>query len=324
MNKTLPKVLITGSTGFLGRAVNNHLRNVGQYDVVGLEGKRSWDLTNQKYVDYAISQFEPDYIIHLAAACGGIGINRDQPGKFLYDNLSMGMNLIETARKYDRLKKFVMVGTVCSYPKFTPVPFKEDDLWNGYPEETNAPYGVAKKTLMEMLIAYQKQYGLESTNLIPVNMYGPHDNFNPYSSHVIPALILKIDKAIQNNSDIQLWGTGQVSREFLYVEDCAEAICKSLTNYTSPYPINIGTCNEIKISELAEMIGGIMSFKGSISYNPDFPDGQPRRCLDVSKAQKILGFKAKTTLYEGLVKTIEWYYKNKDQEKFVDYFDKIT
>ena len=322
MNK-LHKVLITGSTGFLGKATTKRIAADKNYDVIALGGKQSWDLTNQKYVDYSISQFEPDYIIHLAAACGGIGVNRDQPGKFLYDNLAMGMNLIETARKYGKLKKFIMVGTVCSYPKFTQVPFKEDDLWNGYPEETNAPYGIAKKTLTEMLIAYNKQYGLESTNLIPVNMYGPHDNFNPYSSHVIPALILKIDKAIQNKTDIELWGTGQASREFLYVEDCAEAIYKSLNCYTSSYPINIGTCSEIKISELVKMIATIMDFKGSISYNPEFPDGQPRRCLDVLKAKKVLGFEAKTNLYNGLIKTINWYKENKEKEGIVDYFNYI-
>lgn len=318
-----PKILVTGSSGFLGKAVMNQLKNMPEFDSVGIQGRQFWDLTKQKYVDYAISQFEPDYIIHLAAACGGIGINREQPGKFLYDNLSMGMNLIETARKYGRLKKFIMVGTVCAYPKFTPVPFKEEDLWNGYPEETNAPYGIAKKTLMEMLVAYKKQYNLDSSNIIPVNMYGPHDNFNPKSSHVIPALILKIDKAIQNNENIELWGTGEASREFLYVEDCADAICRCLTTDTGPNPINIGTCSEIKISELVEMIAYIMGYEGSITYNNEFPDGQPRRCLDVSKAKKILNFEAKTKLREGLEATVKWYYENKEKEKFVDFFNHI-
>lgn len=319
-----PRVMITGSTGFLGKAVVNRLREVQGYEILGMAGRRQWDLTNQKQVDYAFQQLEPDYIIHLAAACGGIGINREQPGKFLYDNLCMGMNLIETARKYDKLKKFIMVGTVCAYPKFTPVPFKEEDLWNGYPEETNAPYGIAKKTLTEMLIAYNKQYGLESTNLIPVNMYGPNDNFNPASSHVIPALILKIDKALTvGKSSIELWGTGNASREFLYVDDCADAICKSLETTTTPHPINIGTCSEIKIRALVQMLAKIMGFEGEISYNSDFPDGQPRRCLDVSRAYKVLGFKAKTDLYNGLKNTVSWYYRFKEEKSFNDYFCNI-
>lgn len=321
---SLPKVLVTGSSGFLGSAVMHKLKKNKNFDAVGMGGKRFWDLTSQKYVEYAMNQFEPDYIIHLAAACGGIGINREQPGKFLYDNLSMGMNLIETARKYGRLKKFVMVGTVCAYPKFTPVPFKEEDLWNGYPEETNAPYGIAKKTLMEMLIAYQKQYGFNSTNLIPVNMYGPNDNFNPASSHVIPALILKIDKAITvGKNNIELWGTGNASREFLYVDDCADAIAKSLEINTTPHPLNIGTSSEIKIRDLAKTLTDIMGYKGSITYNDSFPDGQPRRCLDVSKAYKVLGFEAKTPLYQGLKETVSWYYRFKQEKQFANFFDHI-
>jgi len=319
-----PRVMITGATGFLGKAVVKRLREISGYEILGMAGKRQWDLTNQKQVDYSFQSLEPDYVIHLAAACGGIGINREQPGKFMYDNLSMGMNLIETARKYDKLKKFIMVGTVCAYPKFTPVPFKEDDLWNGYPEETNAPYGIAKKTLMEMLIAYNTQYGLESTNLIPVNMYGPEDNFNPASSHVIPALILKIDKAITvGKSSIELWGTGNASREFLYVNDCADAICKSLEIKTTPHPINIGTCSEIKIRGLIQMLAKIMGFEGEIRYNSDYPDGQPRRCLDVSRAYKVLGFKAKTDLYNGLKNTVSWYYRYKGEKSFANFFDNI-
>jgi nucleoside-diphosphate-sugar epimerase len=320
----LDKVLITGSTGFLGKTVINKLNKTKEYQIIGLGGKAQWDLTNQKYVDYVLQEFEPDYVIHLAAACGGIGINREQPGRFLYENLSMGMNLIETCRKYGRLKNFIMVGTVCSYPKHTPVPFKESDLWNGYPEETNAPYGIAKKTLIEMLIAYNKQYGFQSTNLIPVNMYGPNDNFNPKSSHVIPALILKIDRAIsKGDSSIEIWGSGKASREFLYVDDCAEAICQCLETCTTPYPINIGTSSEITIGELVTTLKDIMGFSGSINYNKSFPDGQPRRCLDVNNAYKILGFKAKTKLYDGLKQTVSWYYRHKEQERFFEYFDYI-
>jgi GDP-L-fucose synthase len=320
MNK--PKILITGSTGFLGRAVMSAIDD--KYIKIGLKGKSHCDLTNQKYVDYTLQEYEPDYIIHLAAACGGIGINQKLPGQFLYDNLAMGMNLIESCRKYGRLKKFIMVGTVCSYPKYTPVPFQEEDLWNGYPEETNAPYGIAKKTLIEMLVAYNKQYGFNSTNLIPVNMYGPNDNFNPTSSHVIPALILKIDRAIQNNENsIILWGSGHASREFLYVEDCAQAIVSCLNVDTDPYPINIGTCSEITIKDLVSKIANVMGYNGNILYNLNYPDGQPRRCLDVTKASTILNFTAKTNLDDGLKQTVDWYYKNKDMEKFVDYFNYI-
>lgn len=315
--------MITGASGFLGKAVVQKLREVKGYEILGMAGRGQWDLTNQKQVDYAFQQLEPDYVIHLAAACGGIGINREQPGRFLYDNLSMGMNLIETARKYEKLKKFVMVGTVCAYPKFTPVPFKEEDLWNGYPEETNAPYGIAKKTLMEMLIAYKTQYGLESTNLIPVNMYGPNDNFNPASSHVIPALILKIDKAILNKENIELWGTGEASREFLYVDDCADAIVRSLELNTTPHPINVGTGQEIKIKQLVNIIAEIMGYEGNVTYNQNFPDGQPRRCLDTSKAFKIFGFKAQTKLYQGLQKTVSWYYRYKEDKNFASFFDNI-
>jgi GDP-L-fucose synthase len=324
MNKSQPRVVITGSTGFLGTAVTLRLKSTYNYHVLGLAGRRQWDLTNQKMVDYAFQELKPDYIIHLAAACGGIGINRDQPGKFLYDNLSMGMNLIETAKKYGKLKNLIMIGTVCSYPKITPVPFKEENLWNGYPEETNAPYGIAKKTLIEMLIAYNRQYGLNSTNLIPVNMYGPYDNFNPISSHVIPALILKIDKAKSTKQkEIELWGTGNASREFLYVDDCADVICRSLEAETTPLPINVGTGEEIKICELAELISGLMGYDGKIIYNSKFPDGQPRRCLDTSKAYEIFGFKAKTGLYLGLKDTINWYYKNKQEKRFEDFFSYI-
>ena len=309
------RILITGANGFLGKAVTYRLSKDRSREIIPLAGREQWDLTKQKHVDYVLKEFEPDAVVHLAAVCGGIGINREQPGKFMHDNLAMGMNLIESCRKYGKIEKFVMVGTVCAYQKYTPVPFKEEDLWNGYPEETNAPYGIAKKTLTELLIAYHKQYGFESTNLIPVNMYGPNDNFNPNSSHVIPALILKIDKAIEDNADhIVLWGTGKASREFLYVDDCAKAIESSLRIETMPYPINIGTGEEIKIRELAATLCRVMGFEGEVKYDSDFPDGQPRRCLDVSKAHKLFGFEAKTKLYDGLKNTVSWYYKNKYKE----------
>ena len=320
------RILVTGSSGFLGTAVMKRLNSASHFDTVGIRGRSDWDLTKQKHVDYVLQTYEPDVIVHLAAACGGIGINREQPGKFMYDNLAMGMNLIESCRKYGKLHKFVMVGTVCAYPKHTPVPFKETDIWNGYPEETNAPYGIAKKTLMELLISYNKQYGMQSTNLIPVNMYGPHDNFNPASSHVIPALILKIDRAITVGHDkIELWGTGEASREFLYVDDCAEFISLACTTDTKayPFPINIGTGVEIKIKDLVAMIATIMGYKGDIVYNSEYPDGQPRRCLDTSLSRDIFGITAPTGLYEGLQKTISWYYANKEKEKFSGHFDHI-
>jgi GDP-L-fucose synthase len=311
------KIVVTGGTGFLGKTVCKKLKKDKHNTVIQLKGKQQWDLTNQKYVDYLYQEYNPDTIVHLAARVGGIGANKENPGLFMYENLAMGMNLIETARKYGKLQKFVMVGTVCAYPKFTPVPFKEDDIWNGYPEETNAPYGIAKKALMEMLIAYEKQYGLNCTNLIPVNMYGPHDNFNPNSSHVIPAIILKIDKAIDNNQkEVKLWGTGNASREFLYVD-----VCRSVDIGTTPHPINIGTGSEHKISSLATKIADMMNYKGDVVFNENGLDGQPRRCLDTSRAYKVLGFQAQTGLTRGLHDTISWYYKNKD--KFVDYFHNI-
>lgn len=316
------KIVVTGGNGFLGKSVCKKLRENKEYDVHCLYGKQHWDLTNQKQVDYLYKEQKPDVVVHLAARVGGIGVNKANPGLFFYENLAMGMNLIETARKYGKLKKFIMIGTVCSYPKYTPVPFKEESLWSGYPEETNAPYGISKKTLTEMLAAYNQQYGLNCTNLIPVNMYGPHDNFNPESSHVIPALILKFAKAIENDEkEVKVWGTGKASREFLYVDDCAEAIKRSVEIDTTPEPINIGTGSEISIFNLAEKIKDLMGYKGDIVFNSNGLDGQPRRCLDTSKAKQILGFEAETKFKKGLGDTIDWYYKNK--EKFVDYFDHI-
>ena len=315
------RIIITGGTGFLGKSVCREL-NKSNNDVVPLKGRNGWDLTKQKQVEYMMQQLKPDVIVHLAAKVGGIGANKENPGLFMYENLAMGMNLIETARKYGALKKFVMVGTVCAYPKFTPTPFKEDDIWNGYPEETNAPYGIAKKALMEMLIAYHAQYGLNSTNLIPVNMYGPEDNFDPKISHVIPAIILKIDKAIERGEkEVQLWGTGRASREFLYVEDCARAIRMATEIDTGPQPINIGTGRERTIAGLAKEIASVMNYTGDVVFNANGMDGQPRRCLDTSRAANVLGFRTETKLTEGLQKTVEWYYSNK--ERFIDYFDNI-
>ena len=315
-------VLITGSKGFLGSAVVKQLMATEKYNVCPLEGKAKWDLTNQKYVNNILSHYQPDVVLHLAARVGGIQANKENPGLFIYENLAMGLNLIESCRKYGKLKKFVMIGTVCSYPKYASIPFKEEDIWNGFPEETNAPYGIAKKTLTQILVAYKQQYNFNCCNLVPVNMYGPHDNFDPKISHVIPAMILKYKKAILNNhQSVEMWGTGNASREFLYVEDCARAIVDSIEIDTSPEPINIGTGQEITIKELANIIGGIMGYTGNIVFNTDFPDGQPRRCLDVSRAEKILNFKAQTPLIQGLVNTVDWFEKN--QDKFNDYISCI-
>ena len=317
------KILITGGKGFLGSHLHERLVKEGYQNVHPLPGKREWDLTKQHYVDRAISQFSPDVVIHLAARVGGIGANKENPGLFMYENLAMGMNLIESCRRYGKLKKFLIVGTVCAYPKHTPVPFKEEDIWKGYPEETNAPYGIAKKSLMQMLISYHQQYGMNVTNLIPVNMYGPRDNFNPRVSHVIPALILKFHKAMRDipHGPVEIWGTGEASREFLYVDDCAEAIKLALEKDVSPEPINIGTGGEIKIKYLAHTIAEIMGYQGSIYFNSEYPDGQPRRCLDISRAKERLGYEPTVDLYNGLEKTIAWFKFN--SEKFDDYINHI-
>ena len=315
-------VVVTGGGGFLGKAVCNRLYKNSGNNVISLPGKRYYDLTKVEYTDLVLDQYEPDVVIHLAAKVGGIGANKKNPGLFMYENLAMGMNLIESCRKYGKLEKFIMVGTVCSYPKFTPVPFTESDIWNGYPEETNAPYGIAKKALIEMLIAYEKQYGFKSTNLIPVNMYGPHDNFNPEYSHVIPALILKYKKAISLDlKSVEIWGTGRASREFLYVEDCARAIEKSIDIETGSQPINVGTGSEISIKDLAHLIACKCGYHGEILFNDKFPDGQPRRCLETTLAKEKLDFDTQTNLDTGLDKTLEWYDNN--EGIFSDYFDHI-
>lgn len=298
-------ILVTGGSGFVGKNLVSKLRNT--YSDVVCINSNPWDLRDATKVEYLMQKYTPDTVIHLAGSVGGILANKENPGKFLYDNLIMGANIIEMSRRY-RVPKFVMLGTVCSYPKLTPVPFKESDFWNGYPEETNAPYGIAKKTLVEMLIGYRKQYDFKSTVLIPSNMYGPHDHFNLTTSHVIPALIMKVHTAIKNDEpSITVWGTGEASREFLFVEDCADAIIAAISTDTDSQPINIGTGQEIKIIDLVEEIANQMGYKGTIFFDKTKPDGQPRRCLDVSRAESVLGFKAKTNLKEGLEKTINWY-----------------
>jgi len=306
------KILVTGASGFVGQNLMPKLKEkFGQENISGLK-KYNCNLIDKDAVKYTICLYEPDVVIHLAGNVGGILANQENPGKFLYDNLMMGVNIIDVCKTY-KTPKFIMLGTVCSYPKFTPVPFKESDFWNGYPEETNAPYGIAKKTLVEMLIAYRKQYGFNSTCLIPCNMYGPYDHFNLTSSHVIPALIMKVSRAIKDKVDkINVWGTGEASREFLYAEDCADAIIKAIDTDTDSTPINVGTGRETKIADLIELICFLMGYNGDIEFDSSKPDGQPRRSLDVSKAKSLLDFEAKTSLKQGLTKTIEYFYKEYD------------
>ncbi|MBA7607704.1 GDP-L-fucose synthase [subsurface metagenome] len=266
-----------------------------------------YDLANLDDIVRMYDDMKPDIVIHLAAVVGGIGANREHPGKFFYKNLIMGVQLIEQAR-LQNIEKFVAIGTVCAYPKFTPVPFREDDIWNGYPEETNAPYGLAKKMLLVQSQAYRQEYGFNSIFLVPVNLYGPGDNFDPASSHVIPALIKKCVDAIKAGDDyIECWGTGNVSREFIYVADAAEGILMATENYNGSEPVNIGAGFEITIKELVEKIAKLTSFKGEIRWDTSKPDGQPRRRLDVSRAKKLFSFEAKTDFDKGLKTTIDWY-----------------
>ena len=307
------KILLTGGTGFLGKNLTKILRETYGPTEVRPVGSACWDLRESKYSDEGIDRCKPEVVIHAAGSVGGIGANQENPGKFMYDNLIMGTNIIHSAMKA-KVPKFILLGTVCAYPKFTPVPFKEEDLWNGYPEETNAPYGIAKKTLMRLVEAYHEQYDFNGINLIPVNMYGPHDHFNLTSSHVIPALIVKVRQAIKKESpSITLWGTGEASREFLFAGDCGQAIINAInTDGLSPEPINIGTGKEIKIKDLVKEIADIMGYKGDIIYDSSKPDGQPRRCLDTSRAKERLGFEAQVELKEGLQQTINWYMENKN------------
>jgi GDP-L-fucose synthase len=304
------RVVVTGGAGFLGGYVTDGLkkRNCKHICVPRIE---EYDLVDMSDIIRMYDDMKPDIVIHLAAVVGGIGANREHPGEFFYKNLVMGVQLIEQAR-IRKIEKFVALGTICAYPKFTPVPFKEEDLWNGYPEETNAPYGLAKKMLLVQSQAYRQQYGFNSIFLLPVNLYGPGDNFDPASSHVIPALIKKCVDAIDSGADhIDCWGTGRASREFLYAADAAEGILLATEHYNSPEPVNIGAGFEITIKELVEKIVKLTGFNGKIHWDSSKPDGQPRRRLDVSKAKKYFGFEAKTSFDEGLKATIEWYKTNR-------------
>jgi GDP-L-fucose synthase len=300
------KIIVTGGAGFLGKYVVKKLEERQCSDIF-VPLKKEYDLRKLSDVKRMYEEAGADILIHLAAVVGGIGANRENPGTFFYDNLIMGVQLMEYARIYG-LEKFVGIGTICSYPKYTPVPFKEENLWDGYPEETNAPYGLAKKMLLVQSQAYRQQYNFNSIFLLPVNLYGPGDNFNPSSSHVIPALIKKFYEAkINNSAEVIVWGTGRATREFFYVEDCAEAIVLATEKYNKPGPVNIGAGFEISIKDLANKIKKIIGFKGKVVWDTSKPDGQPRRCLDTSKAEKEFGFKAKTDFDTGLRDAVEWY-----------------
>jgi GDP-L-fucose synthase len=304
------RICVTGGAGFLGKHLVAELqrRHAAGVFVPTIE---EYDLRQVSDVRRMYDAGKPDIVIHLAAVVGGIGANRENPGAFFYDNLTMGVHLMEEARLHG-IEKFVAIGTICCYPKFTPVPFREENLWNGYPEETNAPYGLAKKMLLVQSQAYRQQYGFNSIFLLPVNLYGPGDNFDPRSSHVIPALIRKFDEAIKGGkSEVVVWGTGKATREFLYVEDAARGIAFATGRYDKPDPVNLGAGFEISIKDLAETIGRLMGFQGGIVWDPSKPDGQPRRCLDVSLAEREFGFRAATSFEEGLRKSIEWYVENR-------------
>ncbi len=300
------RILVTGGAGFLGSYVVKGLRGRGCEDIF-IPRSSEYDLVKMEAIERVYRDTQPDIVIHLAAQVGGIGANLENPGKFFYDNLMMGVQLMEVGRKMG-VEKFVTIATICAYPKFTPVPFKEDALWDGYPEETNAPYGLAKKMLLVQAQAYRQQYGFNSICLFPVNLYGPGDNFDLFSSHVIPALIRKCIEAIESHKEeIIVWGTGAPTREFLYAEDAAEGILLATESYNKSDPVNLGAGFEISIRDLVDLITELTGFKGRVIWDTSRPDGQPRRCLDTSRAEHEFGFKAKVGLEEGLRRTIAWY-----------------
>lgn len=307
------RVCVTGGAGFLGRPVCERLRHCGVADLF-VPRSRDFDLTQADDVARMFDVAKPDIVIHLAAQVGGIGANRKQPGRFFYANMAMGLHVIEEARRR-QIEKYVQVGTVCAYPKHCETPFREQDLWKGFPEETNAPYGVAKRALGVMLEAYRAQYGFNGVYLIPVNLYGPGDNFDPESSHVIPALIRKFCEAVESKADsVTCWGHGQASREFLYVDDAADAIVRATEVHNDTAPINLGTGQEIKIRDLAETIATLCAFNGKLVWDPAQPDGQPRRQLDTTRAARLLDWHARVDLKIGLRQTVEWWRAQRAQE----------
>jgi GDP-L-fucose synthase len=304
------RVVVTGGAGFLGRPVCDAIR-ARNAAVIFVPRKVEYDLTEQAAVRQLLADHAPDVVVHLAAVVGGIGANRDNPGRFFYENAVMGLHLMEESRRCG-VQKFVNIGTICSYPKFTPVPFREDDLWAGYPEETNAPYGIAKKALLTQAQAYRRQYGFNAITLLPVNLYGPDDNFDPRSSHVIPALIRKaIDARNAGALTIDVWGTGSASREFLFVRDAAEGVAAAADEYDDPDPVNLGSGKEITIRALAELICELCRFRGELRWDTTKPDGQPRRLLDTTRARERFGWTAKTDFRAGLREMIAWYEENR-------------
>ena len=306
MEITTKRITVTGGAGFLGGHLVERLRGLGCRHVF-VPTRDEYDLTRSDAIERLFEAQRPEVLIHLAAVVGGIGANRANPGRFFYENAIMGIQLIEAARRY-HTEKTVVLGTICAYPKHTPVPFREEELWNGYPEETNAPYGVAKKALLVQCQAYRQQYGMNAIFLLPVNLYGPRDNFDLETSHVIPALVRKCVEAVeQNRQEIVLWGDGSPTREFLYVADAAEGIIAATGRYDKPDPVNLGSGREISVRDLAEKIAQLTGFKGRIVWDTMKPNGQPRRCLDVSRAEREFGFRASTPFEEGLRQTIAWY-----------------
>lgn len=305
------RICVTGGAGFLGSFIQESLKKRGVTDIF-IPLRKQYDLIEVSDIRRMLSDAKPDVIIHLAANVGGIGANMEHPAEFFYDNLMMGVQLIHESWKAG-VEKFVAIGTICAYPKYTPIPFKEDDLWNGYPEETNAPYGLAKKMLLVQSQAYRKQYGFNSIYLLPVNLYGPRDNFNPKSSHVIPALIHKCYEAKLNHiSEVVIWGDGSPTREFIYAGDAAEGIVMAAEKYDGPEPVNIGSGMEISIKDLAELIARLIGYEGKLVYDTGKPNGQPRRALDVSRAREYFGFTAKMSFEDGLKQTIDYYISNRD------------
>jgi GDP-L-fucose synthase len=313
------RILLTGGGGFLGRHLRHALRNTGAHHIFAPR-RREFDLTRATDIQRLFESVQPQVLIHAAAVVGGIGANMAEPGRFFYENAMMGVQLIEAARVYG-VEKTVVLGTICAYPKFTPVPFSEENLWNGYPEETNAPYGIAKKALLVQCQSYRQQYGMNAIFLLPVNLYGPNDNFDPQSSHVIPALIRKcLETRASGASEIVLWGDGTPTREFLYVTDAVRAIVLATGAYDRPEPVNLGSGQEISIRDLAALIARLTGFAGTILWDTSKPNGQPRRCLDVTRAERQFGFRATTPLEKGLEETIRWYRASAAQQPRDDFF----